>query len=141
MHERMNHYRKTIHKYRRRQDKVNCPFCLDSTVANAVDSDELIYVVPNLTQYDLWELYDVEDHLLIIPRRHVEALEELTKAERLAVIDAAAAYEAEGYSIYARGVGFVNRSVKHQHTHLIKTNNRRPKIALFLQWPYFVFKR
>lgn len=137
----MNHYRKTIHKYKSRQRSRGCPFCSPDTVASAIFENELIYIVANLTQYDLWELHDVEDHLLIIPKRHVETLGELSRAERLAVMDQAAKYEANGYSIYARGVGFVKRSVKHQHTHLIKVTNRKPKIAIFLQSPYYLLKK
>lgn len=137
----MNHYRKTIHKYKSRQRIGGCPFCDPDTISNAVFEDDLIYIVPNLTQYDLWELHDVEDHLLIVPKRHVETLSELTNAEKLAVMDRAAEYEAKGYSIYARGVGFVKRSVKHQHTHLIKVTNKKPRIAIFLQSPYYLLKK
>jgi diadenosine tetraphosphate (Ap4A) HIT family hydrolase len=137
----MNHYRKTIHKYKRRQQSEGCPFCKPDVVANAVFENELVYIVPNLTQYDLWELHDVEDHLLLIPKRHVEALGELGQDERLAIMDVAAEYEGNGYSIYARGVGFVKRSIKHQHTHLIKVSNKKPRLALFLRQPYFLFKK
>lgn len=118
-----------------------CPFCRPETMTDVVFENDTIYIVPNLTQYDLWELFDVVDHLLIIPKRHVEALSELDSQERLAVMDAAAEYEGKGYNVYARGVGFVNRSVKHQHTHLIKVTNDKPRIALFLKTPYYLFKR
>lgn len=137
----MNHYRKTYREYKSRQRSEGCPFCNTSTVSSAIFENDLIYVVPNLTQYDLWELHDVEDHLLIIPKRHVETLGELSSPERLAVMDQAADYETKGYSIYARGVGFAKRSVKHQHTHLIKVTNKRPKIAIFLRSPYYLLKK
>jgi diadenosine tetraphosphate (Ap4A) HIT family hydrolase len=137
----MNHYRKTIHKYKSRQRSEGCPFCEPDVVANALFENEFVYIVPNLTQYDLWELHDVEDHLLLIPKRHVETLGELSQNERLAVMDVAAEYEGKGYNIYARGVDFVKRSVKHQHTHLIKVSNKKPRLALFLQRPYLLFKK
>lgn len=97
--------------------------------------------MPNLTQYDLWELYDVEDHLLVIPKRHIETLKELTNNERLDIMDQVAEYEANGYNVYARGVGFARRSVNHQHTHLIKVTNKKPRLAVFLQYPYYLFKK
>lgn len=137
----VNHRRKTIQKYRSRQKTQTCPFCSANTLASAVYKDESIYIVPNLTKYDLWELHDVVDHLLIIPKRHVETLGELTNKEQLAIMDCVADYEAKGYSIYARGVGFVKRSVKHQHTHLIKTSNKKPRLAIFLQKPYYLLKK
>lgn len=137
----MNHYRKTIHKYKSRQNTSGCPFCSPITMKKAVYEDKFVYVVPNLTQYDLWELHDVENHLLVIPKRHVETLAELNDKESIAVLEQAAKYELLGYSIYARGVGFVKRSVKHQHTHLIKVTNKKPRLALFVQSPYFLFKK
>lgn len=137
----MHHYRKTIKKYHARRDLQNCPFCKPETLANAVYENEHIYIVPNLTQYDLWELFDVQEHLLVIPKRHAESLGELNAAERAAVMDEIAEYETKGYSIYARGVGFVNRSVLHQHTHLIKTTNKKPRFAFYIRHPYFLIKR
>lgn len=137
----MNHYRKNIRKYKSRQRSEGCPFCKPDVVANALFENESVYIVPNLTQYDLWELHDVEDHLLLIPKRHVETLGELNNTERLAIMDKAAEYEAKGYNIYARGVGFVKRSVKHQHTHLIKVANKKPRFALFVQQPYYLLKK
>ncbi len=137
----MNHYRKTIHKYKSLQGGKGCPFCNSETMASAVYQDEHVYIVHNITKYDLWELHDVQDHLLVIPKKHVESLSELSDNERLAVMDQAANYEADGYNVYARGVGFVKRSVKHQHTHLIKTANKKPRISVFLQNPYYLFKK
>lgn len=135
-----NHYRKTMQAYKARQKAKGCPFCNANTVAKAIYENEDLYIVPNLTKYDLWELHDVTDHLLIIPMRHVKTLSELSQKERMAIIDACAKYEAEGYSVYARGNGFVKRSVEHQHTHLIKTTNKVPRLTFFLQKPYCLIK-
>jgi diadenosine tetraphosphate (Ap4A) HIT family hydrolase len=100
-----------------------------------------VYIVPNLTQYDLWELHDVQDHLLVIPKKHAETLTGLDGNERLSVMEVLSEYEGKGYNIYARGVGFAGRSVKHQHTHVIKVHNKKPKLAIFLQKPYFLIKK
>lgn len=137
----MNHYRKTMSQYISRQKNDECPFCNALTLSNVIFENDLIYIIPNLTKYDLWELHDVEDHLLIVPKRHIETLGELSEKEKVAIMDKAAEYEAMGYSIYARGVGFIRRSVKHQHTHLIKVKNKSPKIAIFIRSPYYLFKR
>lgn len=137
----MHHYRSTIKLYKERQKTNICPFCNPKTLANAVYENDELYIVPNLTQYDLWEMHNVVDHLLIIPKQHVEALAGLSTKERAALVDIMAQYEVLGYSAYARGVGFVGRSVRHQHTHLIKVDNTQPKAALFLQKPYILVKR
>lgn len=136
----MHHYRTTMKHYKQRHKDDGCPFCLPETLAKATYSDEYVYIVPNLTSYDLWEGHDVRDHLLIIPRRHVHSLDELSDSEKLAVMQQAAVYEKQGYNVYSRGVGAVTRSVKHQHTHLIKTSSVRPRLALFLRRPYLLFK-
>jgi hypothetical protein len=47
-------------------------------------------------------------------------------------------YEAKGYNIYARGHGNVSRSVKHQHTHLIKLVDKPAKLILYAKKPYVV---
>lgn len=135
-----NHYRSSIQIYKQRQNPDVCPFCDPKTPRKAVYENDMLYIVPNLTSYDLWELHDVVDHLLVIPKRHVKVLSELTKKERLAVMDVYAEYEAKGYSVYARGKGFVKRSVEHQHTHLIKTSNKKPRFAIFLTKPYLLKK-
>lgn len=136
----MHHYRKTVKKYHARQNVSECPFCDRATLKKAIRTTSSAYVVPNLTYYDIWEGHDVEDHLLVIPKRHVKSMKELTETERLEIIDLVAEYEAHNYSMYARGVGSVTRSVEHQHTHLIKMSPKRPRFAMFLRRPYFLLK-
>lgn len=136
----MNHYRKTMQKYLDRQKVDGCPFCNSQTRARSIQETSSVYVVANLTQYDLWELYDVTDHFLVIPKRHVKNLQELTERERLEIMDVLADYETKGYNIYARGADSARRSVEHQHTHVIKSNSKHPRFSLFLRKPYFLFK-
>lgn len=136
----MHHYRKTIKKYHARQNASECPFCAVATRAEAVQETSTTYIVPNLTHYDVWEGHDVLDHLIVVPKRHVKSMKELTEAERLEIVDLIADYEERDYSAYARGVGTVTRSVEHQHTHLIKTSHKRPRFAMFIHKPYFLIK-
>ena len=138
----MLHYRKTFRLYKqRRAASVTCPFCAPETLANALVTTDAYYIVPNLTKYDLWESHDVEHHLMIIPRRHVESLADLDNHEMLEIMKKIADYEHNGYSVYARGVGFSMRSVKHQHTHLIKASNTHPRLTIFMRKPYMLIKR
>ncbi len=137
----MNHYRKTLQQYLSHQEQKDCPFCRPETVERAVFSDDFVYVVPNITFYDLWEMHDVEEHVMIIPKRHVETLKDLTDEEQLAIMHIAADYESQGYCVYARGVGFSERSVAHQHTHLIKAANTRARFSLYIKKPYVLIKK
>ena len=134
----MNHLRKTRLAYNSRKSSKGCPFCADATGERKVIKNKHSYVVPNLTKYDFWELYRVTDHLLLIPYKHVKHLGELGKEAKLEIVDIISKYESKGYSIYARGQGFKSRSVEHQHTHLIKTDNKKSKGALFFEKPYFL---
>ena len=134
----MYHYRKTMQVYRRRKESAGCPFCNPKTLAKSVRETEHLYVVPNLTQYDLWELHKVTDHLLVVPKKHSEKLIELSSAARAGVMEVLAEYEAKGYNIYGRATTNARRSVAHQHIHLIKTAGKQANGAVFLKKPYFL---
>ena len=136
----MNHSRKARKIYNKRRSFEDCPFCGRALKEKGLIEFKYSYIVPNLTKYDFWELYDVVDHLLLLPKRHVQHLNELNDSEKLEIISKIAEYEANGYSVYARSQDFNARSEEHQHTHLIKTTNKKMKMALFIDNPYFLFK-
>lgn len=142
----MHHYRSNRQSYSRlnQADKLrgDCTFCTDETLpGRVIESSATMQVIPNRTQYDIFEGLRVNDHLLIIPKRHLETIDDFTQEEKVGMMDIIGKYEAQGYSVYARGVGSVNRSVKHQHTHLIKLRNVRPKFIFFVRRPYFLIDR
>jgi diadenosine tetraphosphate (Ap4A) HIT family hydrolase len=78
----------------------------------------------------------VVDHLMVIPKRHVETVAEFSDQEKIDQMTVIGEYEAKGYNVYARGVGSVTRSVRHQHTHLIKLIDKRSKAVIYLKKPY-----
>lgn len=137
----MNHYRKTIKKYNSLKRINDCAFCDANTIKNAVYENNYVYIVPNNIKYDLWELHDVIDHLLIVPKNHVENLNDLSLKERNEIMRLITKYEGEGYNVYMRETGFVKRSIKHQHTHLIKTSNKKPRFSIFVSRPYILIKQ
>jgi diadenosine tetraphosphate (Ap4A) HIT family hydrolase len=142
----MHHYRKNRQSYARLhkgdQRRGGCSFCTDDSLSGRViRSTETMQLLPNRTYYDMFEGLHVLDHLMIIPKRHVETIDDFSREEKLEMMDLIGEYEKQGYSVYARGVGSVNRSVKHQHTHLIKLRNTRPKFVFFLRKPYFLLDR
>ena len=137
----MYHTRKTRKHYLKRMSPPGeCPFCDEKIEKRTIRETKHLRIVPNLTFYDQWELTDVTDHLLILPKRHSPTLAELSKVERAELIDLMAEYEAKGYNIHARAPQSTSRSVVHQHTHLIKTKGKRARAALFLQKPYIMLK-
>jgi len=136
----MYHYRKTRKHYVKHLSPPGCPFCDKEIETRTIRETEHLRIVPNLTSYDVWELTKVVDHLLILPKRHVATLQELTKTERTELIDLMAEYEVNGYSIHARAPQSTTRSVTHQHTHLIKTEGKRARASLFLKKPYVLLR-
>ena len=119
---------------------VACPFCVLRGNNIIVHDGETMRVVKNLFGYKLWELMDVKEHLMIVPKRHVESISEFTKQEKDEMIELLAEYEKKGYNIYARESGNAIKSVPHQHTHLIKTHRKRAKFFIFSHKPYFIWK-
>lgn len=134
-------YRKTRKHYKSFPKPETCDFCDNpSTKAKTTYETELSYVVPNRVFYDIWELHDVTNHLLVIPRRHVHSLSELKEAELTDIAKILAKYEREGYNVYARAKGNNLRSVYHQHTHLIKIGFKKPRATLFIRKPWLLIK-
>ena len=142
----MHHYRKTRKEYSRltRADNASglCAFCADVGLPQrAVEQTDTMYVIPNRTSYDMFEGLRVDEHLMVIPKRHVETLDDFTDQEKLEAMSIAGNYEKQGYSVYSRGVGSITRSVNHQHTHLIKLRNVRTRIFFFIRKPHILIDR
>jgi ATP adenylyltransferase len=132
----MYHYRKTRKVYKSFPKPEKCDFCDESRVHRILSETAHVYVTKNRVFYDAWEMREVIDHLMIIPKRHVLSLNDLTDEERIDVMKVAGEYEAKGYNIYARAPDSTARSVPHQHTHLIKTAGKPKHGLLFIEKPY-----
>lgn len=124
-----------------------CPFChLDDPKLNPkprriLKETKYSLVMDPLYPYDIWEFRDVTEHLMIIPKRHVSSLRELTAEERSDIMELYGEYEAQDFNIYARPSASVQRTIPlHQHTHLIKTGSDQARGALYLAKPYLLGK-
>lgn len=137
----MYHYRKTRNIYASHPIPTNCNFCdLGEMTPQIVYESTHCFVIPNRVFYDIWELREVTDHLMVIPKEHAMSLQELMPEARLDIMNVLAKYEAEHYNIYARTPSSVSRSVVHQHTHLIKTKDDSARGALMMKKPYLFIK-
>lgn len=141
----MHHYRKTRRAYKARNagDRVaqGCTFCKEVGRSRVLRENDTMFIIANRVAYDIFEDLRVLDHLMVIPKRHVESLQDFTEKEKLDHMAIAGEYEMQGYSIYSRGVGSVNRSVKHQHTHLIKLADKKPKFILYAAKPHILIDK
>ena len=141
----MRHFKKTLKTYAELNSSDaalrTCTFCNEyDHKKNVIYENQTMFIIPNRVSYDLFEGQRIVDHLMVIPKRHVETMKEFTDTEMLDQMKVMATYEKKGYDIYARGVGNVSRSAKHQHTHLLKGDNKRrwPRFLLFVAKPYLL---
>lgn len=141
----MHHFRKTWQTYQTHQkaDRLrdDCTLCIERNLDTVMHMGETMYIVKNRVQYDMFEGRRVEDHLLVMPKLHKESLLEFTASEQQEMMDIISDYESKGYGFYGRGVGSLTRSVKHQHTHLIKLAAKRPKFIIVVNKPYVVLTK
>lgn len=75
-----------------------------------------------------------------MPKRHVHTFDELSDAEKLDIMNIISKYESQEYNVYARASKNKQRSVGHQHTHLIKTGYKHARVSLNIKRPYFLIK-
>lgn len=137
----MLHYRKTKLTYNkhRKNDaiKPSCPFCsVAERGERIVAENDTMFAIPNRTSYDMFEGRRVTDHIMVIPKAHRKGFGDFTEQERNDAMLLIGQYETEGYNVYARGVDSPSRSVEHQHTHLIKLQDKASKVIVFTKKPY-----
>lgn len=118
-------------QYTKRYDgiKKSDPFC-DPNPEDIRQKGDLFYVIENIFPYEMWDRFEVEDHVMLNPFRHALGMGDLTTDEKLEWMDVVAEYENQGYSHYTRGQENKSRSLEHMHTHLILLGRR----ALTRQW-------
>ena len=100
---------------------------------NVIEVREHFAVVENLFGYDLWDGYGVSEHLLVVPKKFTDSISNFSSEEREEYWQILADYESRGYSIYARAPQNVRKTVKHQHTHLIKMDYSR-RVRFLANW-------
>jgi diadenosine tetraphosphate (Ap4A) HIT family hydrolase len=134
-------FRKGQRKYENFKRPPGCAFC-DLSQMELIEEYKHSRLVRNTFPYDVWDSHDVREHLMLVPKRHVAGLGELTSEEQLEIMQRLADFEAHDYSIYARALHSKRRSVPtHQHTHLIKAAERDIKFMISIEKPYFLFRR
>lgn len=114
-------------KYKRVNRKLTgCRFCDSASHRKRdinIDKGQL-RVVSNDFPYSVWQGKKLIDHLMIVPKRHVESLLKMNDSERDELLQCIAEYEAKGYTFYLRAPADPTRSVAHLHGHLLKLKSR-----------------
>jgi diadenosine tetraphosphate (Ap4A) HIT family hydrolase len=137
----MFHNRKTRKRYLKYPKPTLCQFCDPVAIQDTLVRETThAYVLKNRTFYDTWEMAGVVDHLLVIPKRHVATISDLSNAAKLDIMNIIGDYEKTDYNAYARAARNKRRSVTHQHTHLIRTDHKQARFFLHLRRPYFLIR-
>ncbi len=121
--------KKTDGKYaheQRQNPKNLCVFCEIVQQGNKILAEtDQFYIVQSKFPYEYWDENSVVDHIMCIPKKHVDAIGKLSAKEKSELLDWITKFESQGYSVYARAPQNINKSVAHQHTHLIKTGSKK----------------
>lgn len=121
---------KNVHK------KTKCIFCdLKEGDAQFIKETKSFKIVKNAFPYSFWDNQTVIDHIMILPKKHVDSISSFTAQESIEFVDILSSYELQGYNIWARSPKSILKSVIHQHTHLIKPGNKRWKFLFYIHKP------
>lgn len=129
-------YQKAYNAYRSGNPALGCQFC------DFVNGGEQIqrtfqhfWVVINIFPYYIWDSSRVLEHLMLVPKRHVDSIADFDHDERLEYVAIMMEYESSGYNIYSRTHASGQKSVAHQHTHFIKIG-KQISSQVFLNKPH-----
>ena len=123
----------------RKSAPQNCPFCEVRVSSDSyVDQSDNFFIIKNNFPYSLWEAQGVDDHLMVIPKKHILSLKELSPEQSKEYVDILKKYEDQNYNVYLRSINSSTRSVLHHHTHLLKTDNKHRKFVILFKWPMYI---
>jgi diadenosine tetraphosphate (Ap4A) HIT family hydrolase len=89
----------------------------------------------------MWDDHKVIEHRMIVPKKHTDTLKDLSAKEAKEYIELLSRYENKGYNVLARAPQSTQKSIVHQHTHLIKTAKKEIRFLFFMNKPYLRFFR
>lgn len=116
-----------------------CSFCLiHKNSEQFILETKSFKLIKNIFPYSLWDGLRVEDHLLLVPKKHTDTLSDLSPNESKEYIELVSEYELKGYNIYARAPSSIRKTVIHQHTHFIKTSGSVKKAIFTVYKPFYI---
>ena len=138
--------RKEYKVYIRHTKKVQstgaCEFCkIKEGNAQFVASTKSFLVIKNIFPYSYFDYRRVSDHLMVIPIKHTDTLSSLTPEEATEYVKLISSYESKGYDVFARAPSSKQKSVPHQHTHLIKHIGKELHTVIYTKKPFIRIAR
>jgi len=127
------------HLHLKKVEGQDCEFCKFGSGSSQVrETFHYFRLVENIFGYDIWDGLGVSEHLMLVPKRHVTGLHKFTKNESEEYMKLTAHFEELGYSVYSRSTANISKSVAHQHTHLLRLDDKHKKALLFIRKPHLV---
>lgn len=108
--------RRLFSSYNKRKDwfKNDCPYCNNDYIL--IRESIFFIIIENKYPYP-----DTKEHLLLIPKKHIRKVDEMTKAEQKDWIKIISIYMNNWYLVLNRHFWWgAWASVEHFHTHIIK---------------------
>lgn len=129
---------KTYNQYLKTTPKTDhCEFCnILEHRENLLHETKSFMIIKNKFPYSQWDDQGVSEHLMIVPKKHTDTISSFTKSESVEFIDLLGSYEARDYDIAARAPKSNRKSIRHQHTHLIKLDRKTKNFMVFVKKPY-----
>lgn len=137
-------YRKRKHELAYNKHKLTemdeCIFCaIHTDNAGIVYEATSFWIYKNLFKYTAWDNRNVTDHVMIVPKRHILTLAELSAHEKNEYMTLLSEYDSKGYSSYLRASTNTAKTIQHLHAHLIQTEGKPHNFHLYLRKPYFLW--
>lgn len=132
----MYRHPKVQKKYdREKGQKEGCVFCNLET-EHIVEEYDMFFIIKNIYPYYLWDLKEVEDHFLVVPKKHAQGFEHLEDDHMSEYTKIITIYSSNGYDTFTRTSKSSRKTQPHLHTHLIKTKGDIKKKLTFTEKPY-----
>lgn len=124
-------------QYQKHEPKsTSCVFCdFDNTDDQFIKETKSFKIVKNRFGYSYWDNQGVLDHLMLIPKKHTDTFNDFTSLEAIEYVDLLGSYESQGYDIASRAPSSNRKTVAHQHTHLIKLDQKSKSLIIYLKKP------
>lgn len=115
-----------------------CDFCQTASDIHATVIKDMpdFWIINARFPYQIWDGCTVVEHLLLVPKRHVTSVHELTDDEKKSYVDMIGEYEDKGYVVYSRSPRAHTKSMVHHHTHFIKLNATRVQTMVYHKKPH-----
>lgn len=135
-------------RYLHAEKPTGCSFCQLANEPSSPHARKQIlqrtqhfFVADNLYGYALWDGSPVEEHLLLVPNRHIDTISALDYEELAEWSQLARDYERRGYSLYARAAQNKAKSISHQHAHLVRVGDRPTHLRLTRHIARIIFSK